>query len=124
MPAYTLEGYRLAWTVAAPDGQKVFAQGVTALPTLPPGTTWSGPFSGPRSKRTIGSPSGSAARRGSPPSNTPMMRTVSGGEMAWIDSCTVAFCCWEAGRCGRHTHQQAKWWEVCAALRLIEIWQG
>jgi hypothetical protein len=42
MPAYTLEGYRLAWTVAAPDGQKVFAQGVTALPTLPPGTTWSG----------------------------------------------------------------------------------
>jgi Glycosyl hydrolases family 2, TIM barrel domain/Glycosyl hydrolases family 2, sugar binding domain/Glycosyl hydrolases family 2 len=42
LPAYTLRGYRLAWTVAAPDGQRVFAQGVMALPTLPPGTTWSG----------------------------------------------------------------------------------
>ena len=42
LPAYTLQGYRLAWTVAAPDGQWVFAQGGLPLPTLPPGTTWSG----------------------------------------------------------------------------------
>jgi hypothetical protein len=42
LPAYTLQGYRLAWTVAAPGGQRAFAQGVMALPTLPPGTTWSG----------------------------------------------------------------------------------
>jgi beta-glucuronidase len=42
LPAYTLQGYKLAWTVAAPDSQRVFAQGVIALPTLPPGTTWSG----------------------------------------------------------------------------------
>jgi hypothetical protein len=41
-PAYTLQGYRLAWTVAAPDGQRVFAQGLVTLPTLPPGATWSG----------------------------------------------------------------------------------
>jgi Glycosyl hydrolases family 2, TIM barrel domain/Glycosyl hydrolases family 2, sugar binding domain/Glycosyl hydrolases family 2 len=42
LPAYTLRGYRLAWAVAAPGGQPVFAQGVLPLPTLPPGTTWSG----------------------------------------------------------------------------------
>jgi hypothetical protein len=42
LPAYTLQGYRLVWTVAAPAGQRVFAQGVMALPTLPPRTTWSG----------------------------------------------------------------------------------
>jgi hypothetical protein len=41
LPAYTLQGYRLAWTVAATDGQWIFAQGVLPLPTLPPGTTWS-----------------------------------------------------------------------------------
>jgi beta-galactosidase len=42
LPAYTLRGYRLAWAVAAPGGQPIFAQGVLPLPTLPPGTTWSG----------------------------------------------------------------------------------
>jgi hypothetical protein len=42
LPAYTLQGYRLAWTVTAPEGQRVFAQGIIPLPTLPPGTTWSG----------------------------------------------------------------------------------
>ena len=42
LPAYTLQGYCLAWTVAAPEGQRVFADGVIALPTLAPDTTWSG----------------------------------------------------------------------------------
>jgi beta-glucuronidase len=42
LPAYTLQGYRLEWTVAASDRRSVFAQGVLPLPTLPPGTTWSG----------------------------------------------------------------------------------
>jgi hypothetical protein len=32
-----------------------------------------------------------------------MMRTATGSEVAWIDSCAVAFCCWEVGRCGRRT---------------------
>jgi hypothetical protein len=41
LPAYTLRRYRLAWAVAAPHGQPVFAQGEIPLPTLPPGTTWS-----------------------------------------------------------------------------------
>jgi len=42
LPVYTLQGYRLEWIVAGSDGRSVFAQGVIALPTLPPGTTWSG----------------------------------------------------------------------------------
>jgi len=42
LPAYTLQGYRLAWTVTAPDGERIFAQGVVTLPTLPPGAAWSG----------------------------------------------------------------------------------
>ena len=42
LPAYTLEGYRLAWTVTAAGGRRVFAQGVVTLPTLPPGATWLG----------------------------------------------------------------------------------
>ena len=42
LPAYTLQGYQLAWTVAAPEGQTVFAEGIIGLPTLPPGSTWSG----------------------------------------------------------------------------------
>jgi Glycosyl hydrolases family 2, TIM barrel domain/Glycosyl hydrolases family 2, sugar binding domain/Glycosyl hydrolases family 2 len=42
LPAYTLQGYRLEWIVAAPDGQRVFAQGAIVLPTLRPGTTWAG----------------------------------------------------------------------------------
>ncbi len=36
LPAYTLRGYRLTWTVAAPEGHPVFAQEVVPLPTLPP----------------------------------------------------------------------------------------
>jgi hypothetical protein len=42
LPAYTLRGYRLAWTVTAPQGQRALAQDVMTLPTLPPGTAWSG----------------------------------------------------------------------------------
>jgi Glycosyl hydrolases family 2, TIM barrel domain/Glycosyl hydrolases family 2, sugar binding domain/Glycosyl hydrolases family 2 len=42
LPAYTLQGYRLVWTVAAPEGPRVFAQGDMALPTLAPGATWAG----------------------------------------------------------------------------------
>jgi beta-glucuronidase len=42
LPAYTLREYQLAWTVTAPDSQRVFAQGTLTLPLLPPGTTWSG----------------------------------------------------------------------------------
>jgi hypothetical protein len=42
LPAYTLQGYCLEWTVAAPEDQRVFAHGVIALPTLAPGTAWSG----------------------------------------------------------------------------------
>ncbi|HSF32504.1 MAG TPA: glycoside hydrolase family 2 TIM barrel-domain containing protein [Candidatus Tectomicrobia bacterium] len=50
LPAYTLRGYRLAWTVAASDGQRVFAQGIIALPTIPPGTAWSGTVEWPAPK--------------------------------------------------------------------------
>jgi Glycosyl hydrolases family 2, TIM barrel domain/Glycosyl hydrolases family 2 len=42
LPAYTLQGYRLTWAVATPDGQTVFAQGTFPVTTLSPGTTWSG----------------------------------------------------------------------------------
>ena len=42
LPAYTLQGYYLAWTVVAREGQRVFAHGVIAVPTLAPGKTWSG----------------------------------------------------------------------------------
>jgi beta-glucuronidase len=47
LPAYTLQGYCLAWTVAAPEGQRVFAHGVIALPKLAPDTTWSGAIEWP-----------------------------------------------------------------------------
>ncbi len=42
LPAYSLQGYSLAWTVAALDDRRVFAHGAIALPTLASGTTWSG----------------------------------------------------------------------------------
>jgi hypothetical protein len=42
LPAYTLQGYRLEWKLTGADDQRVFAQGVMTLPTLPPATTWSG----------------------------------------------------------------------------------
>jgi beta-glucuronidase len=42
LPAYSLRGYRLAWTVAAPEEQEVWAQGIIDLPTLHPGVKWSG----------------------------------------------------------------------------------
>jgi beta-glucuronidase len=42
LPAYTLNGYQLAWTVAAPEEQEVLAQGIIDLPILPPGAKWSG----------------------------------------------------------------------------------
>ena len=42
MPAYTLRGYRLHWAVTSPDGETVFSEGDVSLPTLEPGSQWSG----------------------------------------------------------------------------------
>jgi len=42
MPAYALRGYRLHWAVTSPEGQTVFSEGEIALPTLEPGSEWSG----------------------------------------------------------------------------------
>jgi len=42
MPAYTLRGYTFHWVVTSPDGEIGFSQGDLALPTLAPGTNWSG----------------------------------------------------------------------------------
>jgi beta-glucuronidase len=42
MPAYTLFGYTLNWVVTSPDGRSIFSEGDAALPTLPPGSQWSG----------------------------------------------------------------------------------
>jgi beta-glucuronidase len=48
MPAYTLRGYTLHWAVASipsatsPEGETVFLDGEVALPTLEPGSEWSG----------------------------------------------------------------------------------
>ncbi|MFQ5811948.1 MAG: glycoside hydrolase family 2 TIM barrel-domain containing protein [Anaerolineae bacterium] len=42
MPAYTLRGYSLHWAVASPEGDEAFSEGDLPLPTLPPGTAWSG----------------------------------------------------------------------------------
>jgi hypothetical protein len=42
MPAYTLRGYTLHWAVIAPDGNVMFTEGDVPLPTLVPGTQWSG----------------------------------------------------------------------------------
>lgn len=42
MPAYTLRGYRLHWAVTSAHGSETFAEGDLPLPTLAPGTVWSG----------------------------------------------------------------------------------
>ena len=42
MPAYTLRGYTLHWAVTSPEREKVFSQDDIALPTLEPGSEWSG----------------------------------------------------------------------------------
>jgi hypothetical protein len=42
MPSYTLRGYNLHWAVTSPGGEETFAEGQLALPTLEPGTEWSG----------------------------------------------------------------------------------
>jgi hypothetical protein len=42
MPAYTLRGYRLQWRIASQPGGTVYAGGDLKLPTLAPGTVWSG----------------------------------------------------------------------------------
>jgi beta-glucuronidase len=41
MPAYTLRGYGLHWTVASPKGDKTFSAAELPLPTLAPATGWS-----------------------------------------------------------------------------------
>lgn len=42
MPAYTLRRYTLHWAVTSPDGSSKFSEGEVSLPTLSPGTQWSG----------------------------------------------------------------------------------
>jgi hypothetical protein len=42
VPAYTLRGYSLHWAVTSPEGGAVFSEGELALPTLEPGSEWSG----------------------------------------------------------------------------------
>jgi len=42
MPAYTLRGYSLHWAVTSPESETVFSGGQVALPTLEPGSGWSG----------------------------------------------------------------------------------
>jgi hypothetical protein len=42
MPAYTLREYKLHWAVTSPQGETVFSEGEIALPTLEPGSEWSG----------------------------------------------------------------------------------
>ncbi|MGA9349402.1 MAG: glycoside hydrolase family 2 TIM barrel-domain containing protein [Anaerolineae bacterium] len=42
MPAYTLREYKLHWAVTSPEGETVFSEGEIALPTLEPGSEWSG----------------------------------------------------------------------------------
>jgi len=42
MPSYTLRGYRLEWAVTSPGREETFAKGRLALPTLEPGTRWTG----------------------------------------------------------------------------------
>ena len=41
LPAYTVRGYTLRWTVRSPDGKETFAGGEVPLPTLTPGSDWS-----------------------------------------------------------------------------------
>ncbi|MCI0394166.1 MAG: beta galactosidase jelly roll domain-containing protein [Chloroflexi bacterium] len=42
LPAYTLRGYRLHWTLSSPDGTIAYEQGDLPLPTLAPGAAWEG----------------------------------------------------------------------------------
>jgi hypothetical protein len=42
MPCYTLRGYGLHWAVSSPSGDEIFAEGKLVLPTLEPGTEWTG----------------------------------------------------------------------------------
>jgi hypothetical protein len=42
IPAYILRGYSLHWAVTSPNGNIVFSQGDIRLPTLAPGSQWSG----------------------------------------------------------------------------------
>lgn len=42
MPAYTLRGYTLHWAVTPPEGEETFSEGDLSLPTLAPGSEWSG----------------------------------------------------------------------------------
>jgi beta-glucuronidase len=42
MPSYTLWGYGLHWSVTSPSGEETFAAGEVVLPTLEPGTEWTG----------------------------------------------------------------------------------
>jgi len=42
MPAYTLRGYTLHWAVTSPNGDPKYSEGDWPLPTLAPGTQWSG----------------------------------------------------------------------------------
>jgi hypothetical protein len=42
MPAYTLRGYTLHWTMTSPNGTSALSEGDVSLPVLAPGTQWSG----------------------------------------------------------------------------------
>ena len=42
MPAYTLREYSLHWAVTSPEGDETFSQGNLSLPTLEPGSEWTG----------------------------------------------------------------------------------
>jgi beta-galactosidase len=42
MPAYTLRGYKLRWQIASQRGGTAYAGGDLQLPTLAPGTVWTG----------------------------------------------------------------------------------
>ncbi len=42
MPAYTLREYSLHWAVTSPEGNETFSQGDLSLPTLEPGSEWTG----------------------------------------------------------------------------------
>ena len=42
LPAYTLRGYSLQWTVTSADSREMFAEGDLAMPALEPGARWEG----------------------------------------------------------------------------------
>jgi hypothetical protein len=46
MPAYTLRGYKLHWLLRSADDATTLAQGDLPIPTLQPGTTWTGEIEG------------------------------------------------------------------------------